>query len=305
VRAAHAPIVVHRWTATNPTRLALLAHGYGEHAGRYAHVAEGLGAGGAVREEQDVVARGDKRGRLPAEAHHRALEPSGTLGDGPGRVERVRLEDVVIDLTQLRKLVPLADDAAFRAGHRKATRDAKVRFAAWLKSATGQVVDPDSIFDTQVKRIHEYKRQLLNLLHIVILYNRLRQNPKYDAPPRTFFFAGKAAPGYHRAKRIIRLAHDVARVIKGEPKVGGLPEGGFLPNFNVSLAEAIIPAAIDFEEITRARADLPLLADLEMRLPHLLGSLHAARRERGDAGKRGSGPVVDGQGSASPSVRRR
>src|SRR5262249_25689143 len=97
----------------------------------------------------------------------------------------------ITDLSQLRRLVPLAQDKAFRAGFRKAKREAKTRFLTWLRSTTGQIVDPDSIFDCQIKRIHEYKRQLLNVLQIIVLYNRLRQGTARPLPPRTFFFAGK------------------------------------------------------------------------------------------------------------------
>ena len=102
----------------------------------------------------------------------------------------------ITDLSQLRNLIPLADDAAFVAAFRQAKRAAKVRFADWLRGSNGQEVDPDALFDCQIKRIHEYKRQLLNVLHIIVLYNRLRDNPHLDVPPRTFFFAGKAAPAY-------------------------------------------------------------------------------------------------------------
>src|SRR5262249_31664094 len=108
----------------------------------------------------------------------------------------------VTDLERLRGLTPLADDAPFRAEFRAAKRAAKARFADWLKSSLDVAVDPDSIFDVQIKRIHEYKRQLLNVLHIVILYNHLRQDPGLDVAPRTFFFAGKAAPAYALAKLI-------------------------------------------------------------------------------------------------------
>src|SRR5262249_17442176 len=101
------------------------------------------------------------------------------------------------DLGQLRRLLPMAEDAAFRACFRQAKQAAKERFAAWLKATLGQVVEPNTIFDSQIKRIHEYKRQLLNALHIVVLYNRLRANPDLAMPPRTFFLAGKAAPAYH------------------------------------------------------------------------------------------------------------
>jgi starch phosphorylase len=158
----------------------------------------------------------------------------------------------VTDLAQLRKLVPLAEDAVFRAGFRKAAREAKARFADWVKASTGQAVDPDSIFDSQVKRIHEYKRQLLNVLHIVILYNRLRADPKLDVPRRTFFFAGKAAPAYHLAKLIIKLINSVADVIDKDPAVSGRLKVLFLPDYNVSLAERLIPASDVSEQISTA-----------------------------------------------------
>src|SRR5262249_28926254 len=109
-------------------------------------------------------------------------------------------DDWVKDLGQLRKLEPLAADASFSASFLKGKRSAKREFADWLRSSTGEVVDPDSIFDCQIKRIHEYKRQLLNALRIVVIYNRLRENPGLEMHPRTFFFAGKAAPAYHLAK---------------------------------------------------------------------------------------------------------
>jgi starch phosphorylase len=158
----------------------------------------------------------------------------------------------ITDTSQLRKIVPLADDSAFRASFRKATRESKVRFANWLKSALGEVVDPDSIFDSQVKRIHEYKRQLLNVLRIVVEYNRLRANPTQDVVPRTFFFAGKAAPGYKLAKLIIKLINNVAGVIDRDPVVRGRLKVLFLPDYNVSLAERLIPASDVSEQISTA-----------------------------------------------------
>src|SRR5262249_31776297 len=127
----------------------------------------------------------------------------------------------VSDLGQLRRLLPLADDAGFRARFRQAKRAAKDRFAEWLKAATGGQVDPDTIFDSQIKRIHEYKRQLLNALHVIVLYNRLRANPSLAVPPRTFFFAGKAAPAYHLAKRIIKLITSIGRGIDKDPATRG------------------------------------------------------------------------------------
>jgi starch phosphorylase len=158
----------------------------------------------------------------------------------------------VTDLAQLQRLVPLADDRAFRDSFRKATRACKVRFADWLKSATGEVVDVESIFDSQVKRIHEYKRQLLNVLHIIILYNRLRANPNLSMPPRTFFFAGKAAPAYTLAKLIIKLINSVAAVIDADPATRGKLKVLFLPEYNVTLAERLIPASDVSEQISTA-----------------------------------------------------
>jgi starch phosphorylase len=158
----------------------------------------------------------------------------------------------VTDLDRLRKLVPLAEDPAFRDGFRRTHRAAKARFAAWLHSTTGQTVDPDMIFDSQIKRIHEYKRQLLNVLHILVLYSRLRENPGLDVPPRTFFFAGKAAPAYALAKLIIRLINDVAATIDADPAVRGRLKVLFLPEYNVSLAQRLIPASDVSEQISTA-----------------------------------------------------
>jgi glycogen phosphorylase len=158
----------------------------------------------------------------------------------------------VTDLAQLRKLVPLAEDRAFREKFRKAKREAKTRFIHWLKSTTGQVADPDSIFDSQIKRIHEYKRQLLNILHVVVLYNRLRDNPTNDAPPRTFFFGGKAAPAYYLAKLIIKFINNVAAVIDIDPAARGRLKVLFLPDYNVTLAQRLIPASDVSEQISTA-----------------------------------------------------
>ena len=130
-------------------------------------------------------------------------------------------EDWITDLSQLSRLKPLAANRAFRDNFREATRQTKVRFADWLKSKFGVTVDPDSIFDSQVKRIHEYKRQLLNALRIVVLYNRLLENPNAQIQPRTFFFAGKAAPGYHLAKLIIKFINNVADTIDNDPTMRG------------------------------------------------------------------------------------
>ena len=156
------------------------------------------------------------------------------------------------DLSQLRKLKPLADDRGLHDACRKAKREAKALFADWLKATSGQMVDPDTIFDCQVKRIHEYKRQLLNALRIVILYNRLRQNPDLEMAPRTFFFAGKAAPAYHLAKLIIKFLNNLAGTIDGDPAVRDRLKVVFLPEYCVSLAERLIPASDVSNQISTA-----------------------------------------------------
>jgi starch phosphorylase len=158
----------------------------------------------------------------------------------------------ITDLSQLSQLQPLADDTSFRAAFRKARREAKVRFTDWLKATTGEVVDPETIFDSQIKRLHEYKRQLLNALHIVVLYNRLRDNPQLDIPPRTFFFAGKAAPAYRLAKLMIKFINNLAGTINGDPAMRGRLRVLFLPDYCVSLAERLIPASDVSEQISTA-----------------------------------------------------
>jgi glycogen phosphorylase len=158
----------------------------------------------------------------------------------------------ITDLGELRKLKPLADDRGFRNAVRKAKREAKVQFAHWLKTTSGQTVDPDAIFDCQVKRIHEYKRQLLNALRIVVLYNRLRANPMLAMAPRTFFFAGKAAPAYHLAKVIIKFINNLAAAIDSDPAMHGRIKVVFLPEYDVSLAERLIPASDVSNQISTA-----------------------------------------------------
>jgi starch phosphorylase len=161
-------------------------------------------------------------------------------------------DEWVTDLAQLRRLVPLADDDGFRDEVRNAKRKAKVRFADWLKATSGQTVDPDTIFDCQVKRLHEYKRQLLNALRIVVLYDRLRKNPELEMAPRTFFFAGKAAPAYHLAKLIIKFINNLAGTIAGDAAVRDRLKVVFLPEYCVSLAEYLIPAADVSNQISTA-----------------------------------------------------
>ena len=158
----------------------------------------------------------------------------------------------VTDLSRLRQLAPLAEDKSFREAFRKASHEAKSRFADWLKAATGQIVDPASIFDCQIKRIHEYKRQLLNALRIIVLYNRLRENPGHAMTPRTFFFAGKAAPAYRLAKLIIKFINNLAGTMDGDPVAQGRLKVVFLPDYCVSLAERLIPGADVSNQISTA-----------------------------------------------------
>jgi glycogen phosphorylase len=156
------------------------------------------------------------------------------------------------DLDQLKKLKPLAGNKDFRDAFRKAKYEAKSEFAQWLKATSGQVVQPDTIFDSQVKRIHEYKRQLLNALRILILYNRIRENPNLEMTPRTFFFAGKAAPAYRLAKLIVKFINNLAGTIDGDPAVRGRLKVLFLPDYCVSLAERLIPATDVSNQISTA-----------------------------------------------------
>ena len=156
------------------------------------------------------------------------------------------------DLGELGRLKPLAGDAGFRDAIRAAKRAAKASFVDWLRSSSGQTVDPGTIFDCQVKRIHEYKRQLLNALRIVVLYNRLRQDPNVEVAPRTFLFAGKAAPAYHLAKLIIKLLNNLSATIDADPAARGRLKVVFLPEYCVSLAERLIPASDVSNQISTA-----------------------------------------------------
>jgi starch phosphorylase len=158
----------------------------------------------------------------------------------------------ITDLNQLTNLKSLAADSGLQEAFHKSKREAKVSFANWLKTTSGQIVDPDTIFDCQVKRIHEYKRQLLNALRIIVCYNRLRQNPNLEMAPRTFFFAGKAAPAYQLAKLIIKFINNLAGTIDGDPIVRGRMKVVFLPEYNVSLAERLIPASDVSNQISTA-----------------------------------------------------
>ncbi len=158
----------------------------------------------------------------------------------------------IADLSQLTQLREFTGDKSFRDGFLKAKRDAKRQFCDWFRWSTGEILDPDTIFDCQVKRIHEYKRQLLNALRIVVLYNRLRKDPGLNMPPRTFLFAGKAAPAYRLAKLIIKFINNLAGTIDGDPAVRGRLKVVFLPEYCVSVAEHLIPASDVSNQISTA-----------------------------------------------------
>ena len=167
------------------------------------------------------------------------------------------LDDIVgegwlVDMSLLRRLEPLADDAGFHRRWRAVKHANKARLAEYVTARTGIDLNADWLFDIQVKRIHEYKRQHLNVLHIVTLYQRLKNNPGYEIPPRAFFFGGKAAPGYFMAKRIIKLINAVAETVNGDPEVNRFLKVAFIPNFNVKNAHLIYPAADLSEQISTA-----------------------------------------------------
>jgi starch phosphorylase len=158
----------------------------------------------------------------------------------------------ITDLDELQDLLHFVDDSAFQEDFRAARRAAKLSFMNWVQASTGHYLNPDAIFDGHVKRVHEYKRQLLNALHIVVLYNRLLKDPAQPVTPRVFLFAGKAAPAYHLAKLIIKLINNIAATINTDPVVAGRIRVLFLPEYNVSMAERLIPACDVSEQISTA-----------------------------------------------------
>jgi starch phosphorylase len=166
---------------------------------------------------------------------------SATIGDG-----------WITDLSQLSRLKPLANDRSFCDAFSKTKRTAKCQFADWLRFSGGPIIDPDTIFDCHVKRIHEYKRQLLMALRIVVLYNRICQNPGMAILPRTFVFAGKAAPAYQFAKLVIKFINNLAGTIDGDAAVQNRIKVVFLPDYCVSLAERLIPASDVSNQISTA-----------------------------------------------------
>ena len=191
------------------------------------------------------------------------------------------------DLERLRDLQPFADDAAFRERFRSVKCANKVVWAGKCLSLTGVAINPASLFDAQVKRIHEYKRQLLNVLHVVTRYNRLLADPSQRGPSRTVIIGGKAAPGYHMAKLIIKLINDVAKVINDDPVAGDRLKLVFLPDYNVSRAMALIPAVDLSEQISTAGTEASGTGNMKMALNGALtiGTLDGANIEiREEAG---------------------
>jgi starch phosphorylase len=189
------------------------------------------------------------------------------------------------NLDDLVRLEPYADDAAFREEWRQVKRSAKERLARYVKHVTGVGIDPDSLYDVQVKRIHEYKRQHLNILHVVSLYRRLKQDSALEMVPRTFVFGGKAAPGYRMAKLIIKLINSVADIVNRDPQVNQSMRVVFVPDFNVKTAQHIYPAADLSEQISTAGKEASGTGNMKFSMNGALtiGTLDGANVEIRDA----------------------
>ena len=194
-------------------------------------------------------------------------------------------EDWVTDLERLQDLVPLADDPAFRARFADAKRDNKRRLAGWLSRGLGIAVDPLAMFDVQIKRIHEYKRQLMNILHAAALWNEIRRNPDADRAPRVKIFAGKAAPGYAMAKLVIKLINDIGATINADPLMAERLQIVYPPDYNVSMAEILIPAADLSEQISTAGMEASGTGNMKLAMNGALtvGTADGANIEIGEA----------------------
>ena len=192
------------------------------------------------------------------------------------------------DAEKLIALTEFAQDANFRERFLSIKRSNKVGLANYLRESSGLRIDPDALFDVQIKRIHEYKRQLLNIIETVALYDQIRSHPERDWMPRVKLFAGKAASSYHNAKLVIKLANDVARRVNSDPSVGHLLKVGFVPNYNVSLAEKIMPAADLSEQISTAGMEASGTGNMKFALNGALtiGTLDGQCRDQGTCRRR-------------------
>jgi starch phosphorylase len=193
------------------------------------------------------------------------------------------------NLDELSALRELADEPEFNSAFRLAKTQNKRRLADLIARECHVTVDPDSLFDVQVKRMHEYKRQLLNVLHVVTRYQQILAHPTGNWVPRTVIFAGKAASAYYMAKLIIRLINDVAREINNDPRVNDKLKVVFIPNYRVSLAELIIPAADLSEQISTAGTEASGTGNMKFALNGALDHRHLGRGQHRDGRKRGVG----------------